>query len=39
VTDGMDVVDEIAATETNMQDRPLDEIVIQEVVINEDQDN
>lgn len=39
VTDGMDVVDKIATSETNMQDRPLEEIAIQEVVINEVGDN
>lgn len=38
VTDGMDVVDEIATSETNQQDRPLDEIVIQDVVIGENQE-
>ncbi len=35
-TDGLDVVDEIAATSTNAQDRPDDDIVIESVEISKD---
>ena len=35
VTDGMDVVDQIAAVETDENDKPIEDIVIKEVKINE----
>lgn len=36
VTDGMEVVDEIATTETDSADKPREDVVIEDVVIDED---
>lgn len=36
VTDGMDVVDEIATTETGARDKPKEDIVIEDIVIEEE---
>jgi cyclophilin family peptidyl-prolyl cis-trans isomerase len=35
VTDGMDVVDAIATTETDGSDRPVEDVVIQDVIVSE----
>ncbi|MDC6106035.1 peptidylprolyl isomerase, partial [Lactiplantibacillus plantarum] len=33
VSDGMDIVDKIAATETGMQDKPMKDVVIETITI------